>query len=212
MWRSRRSRRPAVGWVMRRPRPSSLARPGRSEVEVAGDLNALLRRVGFERPAFETIVASGPNSALPHARPGSRVLQEGDGVVLDFGGVYDGYCVDSTRTVQLGDAGTDFRRLFAAVAEAQQAAIAMVKPGVKASTIDAAARSALARHATGGSLRAWHRARARPRSARGAENRAATRRTAGPGASARDGVHYRAGRLCRRRRRRAHRRRCARDR
>ncbi len=126
---------------------ASLARPGRSEVEVAGDLNALLRRVGFERPAFETIVASGPNSALPHARPGSRVLQEGDGVVLDFGGVYDGYCVDLTRTVQLGNAGTNFRRLFAAVAEAQQAAIATVKPGVKASTIDAAARSALARHA-----------------------------------------------------------------
>jgi Xaa-Pro aminopeptidase len=125
---------------------ASLARPGRSEREVAGDLDGLLRRVGFERPAFETIVASGPNSALPHARPGSRVLQEGDGVVLDFGGVYDGYCVDLTRTVQLGNAGADFRRLFAAVAEAQLAAIAAVKPGVKASTVDGAARSALGRY------------------------------------------------------------------
>ena len=61
-------------------------------------------------------------------------------MVLDFGGVYDGYCVDLSRTVELGDAGADFRRLFAAVAEAQQAAIGAVRPGVKASTVDAAAR------------------------------------------------------------------------
>jgi Xaa-Pro aminopeptidase len=125
---------------------ASLARPGRSELEVAADLDALLRRSGFERPAFETIVASGPNSALPHARPGPRILREGDGVVLDFGGVYDGYCVDLTRTVQLGDAGGEFRRLFAAVAEAQQQAIASVRPGVKASTVDDAARAALGRY------------------------------------------------------------------
>jgi len=124
----------------------SLARAGRSEVEVAGELDSLLRRIGFERPAFETIVASGPNSALPHARPGSRVLRAGEGVVLDFGGVYDGYCVDLTRTVELGDAGDDFRRVFAAVAEAQQAAIAAVRPGVQASTVDSAARAALGRY------------------------------------------------------------------
>jgi Xaa-Pro aminopeptidase len=67
-------------------------------------------------------------------------------VVLDFGGVYDGYCVDLTRTVELGDAGADFRRLFAAVAEAQQAAIAVVRPGVKASSVDGAARAALDRY------------------------------------------------------------------
>ncbi len=125
---------------------ASLARPGRSELEVAADLDALLRRSGFERPAFDTIVASGPNSALPHARPGPRILREGDGVVLDFGGVYDGYCVDLTRTVQLGDAGANFRRLFAAVAEAQQQAIGSVRPGVKASAVDDAARAALGRY------------------------------------------------------------------
>jgi Xaa-Pro aminopeptidase len=125
---------------------ASLARVGRTEMEVAGDLDAMLRRLGFERPAFETIVASGPNSALPHARPGQRVLAEGDGVVLDFGGVYDGYCVDLTRTVELGDAGAEFRRMFAAVAEAQQAAIAAVRPGTKASTVDDAARAALGRY------------------------------------------------------------------
>ncbi len=67
-------------------------------------------------------------------------------MVLDFGGVYDGYCVDLTRTVQLGDAGAEFRRLFAAVADAQQQAIASVRPGVKASTVDDAARAALGRY------------------------------------------------------------------
>jgi Xaa-Pro aminopeptidase len=123
-----------------------LVQPGRSELDVAGEVDALLRRVGFERPAFETIVASGPNSAHPHARPGHRVIQPGDGVVLDFGGVYDGYCVDLTRTVQLGEVSADFRRLFAAVAEAQQAAIAAVRPGVAASAVDSAARGVLDRY------------------------------------------------------------------
>ena len=123
-----------------------LAKPGRSEIEVAAEVDALLRTLGFERPAFETIVASGPNSALPHARPSQRVLEHGDGVVLDFGGVYDGYCVDLTRTVQLGDTGARFRLLFAAVAEAQQAAIAAVRPGVTASAVDSAARTVLGRY------------------------------------------------------------------
>jgi Xaa-Pro aminopeptidase len=142
------------------PEVIALARPGRREVDVAADIDQVLRRAGFERPAFETIVASGPNSALPHARPTRRVLADGDGVVLDFGGVYDGYCVDLTRTVQLGDAGPEFRRLFAAVSEAQRAAISAVRPGVTASAIDAAARDTLGRynlaeafgHATGHGL------------------------------------------------------------
>jgi Xaa-Pro aminopeptidase len=128
------------------PEAITFIRPGRTEMEVAADVDALLRRRGFERPAFDTIVASGPNGALPHARPGTRILREGDGVVLDFGGVYDGYCVDLTRTVQLGDTGDDFRRLFAAVEEAQRKAIAAVRPGVKASTVDQAARAALGRY------------------------------------------------------------------
>jgi Xaa-Pro aminopeptidase len=129
-----------------------LVQPGRTELEVAADVDALLRRSGFERPAFGTIVASGPNSALPHARPGLRTLREGDGVVLDFGGVYDGYCVDLTRTVQLGDTGDEFRRMFAAVVDAQQEAIAAVRPGVKASTVDDAARAALGRYGLEGAF------------------------------------------------------------
>ena len=80
----------------------ALVREGRSELEVAADIDTTIRAAGFERPAFETIVASGPNSARPHGRPGYRRLVAGDGVVLDFGGVYDGYCVDLTRTLHLG--------------------------------------------------------------------------------------------------------------
>ena len=63
-----------------------------------------IRRAGFSTPAFDTIVAGGPNAALPHAHPGERKLTEGDLVVLDFGGVYDSYCVDLTRTVSIGPA------------------------------------------------------------------------------------------------------------
>lgn len=123
-----------------------LVEPGRTEIEIAGDIDRLLRTAGFERPAFETIVASGPNSALPHARPGRRAVARDDGVVLDFGGVYDGYCVDLTRTVELGRGVPEFRRIFDAVAEAQAAAIAAVRPGVLASQVDAAARQVLERH------------------------------------------------------------------
>jgi Xaa-Pro aminopeptidase len=124
----------------------SLVRPGRAELDIAADVDRMLRGAGFERPAFETIVASGPNSALPHARPGPRVLQPGDGVVLDFGGVYDGYCVDLTRTVELGRGVPEFRRIFDAVTEAQQAAIAAIRPGILTSQVDQAARDVLARH------------------------------------------------------------------
>ena len=124
-------------------------RAGRTEREIALDIELALRAEGFTRPAFETIVASGPNSALPHARPTDRRLGEGEPTVLDFGGVYDGYCVDLTRTVQLGPTTDAQARLYAAVREAQQAAIDMVRPGVVASAVDAAARTVLERHGLG---------------------------------------------------------------
>lgn len=127
----------------------ALVRAGRTEQAIAGEIDAALREEGFERPAFETIVASGPNGALPHARPGPRVLQAGEGVVLDFGGVYDGYCVDLTRTLRLGAQPAELRRLFAAVAEAHAAALAAVRPGALPGEIDGAARRALEAHGLG---------------------------------------------------------------
>ena len=126
--------------------------PGRTEREVAAAIDQALREAGFSRPAFETIVASGPNSALPHARPGDRRLQPSDGVVLDFGGVYDGYCVDLTRTVQLAPQTGAFGGLFDAVRAAHAAALGAVRPGVRASEIDAAARQVLDAHGLGGAF------------------------------------------------------------
>jgi Xaa-Pro aminopeptidase len=127
--------------VARRVR--EFAREGRTELEVAADIDHAVRAEGFERSAFDTIVASGPNAALPHARPGRRRLATGEGVVLDFGGVYDGYCVDLTRTLTIGQIPADVRRLFDAVRDAHAAAIRAVRPGVATTEIDAAARRAL---------------------------------------------------------------------
>jgi Xaa-Pro aminopeptidase len=124
-------------------------RAGRSEREVAAIVDWMVKRAGFDRPAFDTIVASGPNAALPHARPGDRPLAPGDLILLDFGGVYDGYCVDISRTVSLGTAGAEARSMYAAVLAAQAASIAAVRPGVAPSLIDRAARETLDRHGLG---------------------------------------------------------------
>jgi Xaa-Pro aminopeptidase len=107
-----------------------------------------LRR-GAERMAFEPIVASGSNGALPHARPTDRPLRAGDLVVLDFGGVLDGYASDMTRTVAVGEPGEEARRVHAAVREAQEAAIGAARAGIRTDELDAAARDVLRRHGLG---------------------------------------------------------------
>jgi len=126
--------------------PTVLAsmRAGMAERDVAAVIDASMREAGYERPAFDTIVASGPNGALPHHRAGARTLETGDLVVLDFGGFLDGYCCDLTRTVSVGAPSPEARRVYTAVLEAQAAAIAAVRPGVEASAVDAAARTLLA--------------------------------------------------------------------
>lgn len=118
-------------------------RAGVAERAVAVRIEAAMRDAGYERLAFDTIVASGPNAALPHHRAGDRLLANGDLVVLDFGGVLDGYCSDITRTVSIGWPSPRARDLYDAVYEAQQAAIDAVKPGVLTTAVDAAARSVL---------------------------------------------------------------------
>jgi Xaa-Pro aminopeptidase len=125
------------------------ARAGESERAVAAVIEAVLRRVGYERPAFDTIVASGPNAALPHHRAGDRILRDGDLVVLDFGGVLDGYCSDLTRTVSIGSPSPDARRLYDAVSDAQRSAIEAVAPGIESTAVDAAARSILQQRGLG---------------------------------------------------------------
>lgn len=116
---------------------------GRREREVAADINSAIQNAGFDRPAFDTIVATGPNTAFPHARPSGRKLASGDLVLLDFGGVYNGYCVDLTRMASLGIPDTAAVSWHAAVSEAHAAAIGVVRPGVSASEVDAAARTVL---------------------------------------------------------------------
>jgi Xaa-Pro aminopeptidase len=118
-------------------------RAGVTERMVAGALESAIRDAGFDRIAFETIAASGPNAALPHHRAGNRRLERGDLVVLDFGGVLDGYCCDLTRTVVVGSPAPDARRIYEAVRDAQAAAMAAVRPGIPAPHVDEAARTVL---------------------------------------------------------------------
>jgi len=122
---------------------------GRSEKDIAQSIDRRLLAAGFERPSFDTIVASGPNAALPHARPGERRITEGDLVVLDFGGVYDSYCSDLTRTVSVGRAGARAREVHQAVRDAHDRAIAAVQPGRSRFAIDAAARDLLGERGLG---------------------------------------------------------------
>jgi Xaa-Pro aminopeptidase len=124
-------------------RAIAAVREGIAERLVAAAIEAAMREAGYDRIAFDTIVASGPHSALPHHRAGDRRIETGDLVVLDFGGVMDGYCCDLTRTVVVGPPAPDASRLYEAVREAQAAAIAAVRPGIAASEVDAAARRVL---------------------------------------------------------------------
>jgi Xaa-Pro aminopeptidase len=115
-------------------------RPGVREMEVAAELEYRMRLLGAERPAFETVVVGGPRSAMPHARASARPLGENEVVVLDHGAILSNYASDMTRTVHLGAAGRRARALYHVVLEAQQRAVAAVRPGVACSAVDRAAR------------------------------------------------------------------------
>jgi Xaa-Pro aminopeptidase len=114
--------------------------PGQSEREVAWKIETLIREQGAEEASFPPIVASGPNSALPHAVPTERALQEGEPIILDVGAKLDGYCSDMTRTVFLGEPSGDFKEIYMTVREAQIAAIKSVKPGMRTTEADSVAR------------------------------------------------------------------------
>jgi Xaa-Pro aminopeptidase len=119
--------------------------PGLTEVAVAAELEHAARLAGAEAMSFETIVASGERSALPHGRASKAKLPRRGFVTLDFGVILDGYCSDMTRTVHLGSALEGEREVYDAVLEAQEAAVAAVRPGVTAGDVDEAARSVLRR-------------------------------------------------------------------
>lgn len=115
---------------------------GRRESDVAADLARLLREHGHSQVDF-TIVGSGPNGANPHHEAGERVIEDGDMVVLDFGGLKDGYGSDTTRTVHVGQPGAEERKVHDIVREAQQAAFEAVRPGVACQDIDRVARKVI---------------------------------------------------------------------
>ncbi len=120
---------------------------GRTEVEVAVDLEARMRTAGAESPAFDTIVASGPNGALPHHRPSSRRIEVGDLVVIDMGATVDGYRSDMTRTFLIGGRGpgtATAERMLEVVSAAQQAGVDAVAAGIASRDVDAAARRVIA--------------------------------------------------------------------
>jgi len=118
----------------------SSLRPGAVEREIAIEMEFFMRRRGADKEAFETIVASGPRSALPHGRASERVLARGDFVTLDFGALYRGYVSDCTRTVVLGEVSQKQREVYELVLAAQRAALAGIKPGISGKDADTIAR------------------------------------------------------------------------
>nr|MBF0220811.1 aminopeptidase P family protein [Desulfobulbaceae bacterium] len=118
----------------------SSLRVGMTEVEVAITLEQAMRVHGAERPSFETIVASGPNGALPHAVPTSRKICSGEPVIIDMGLVLKGYCSDMTRTVVLGTPDPKTISIIRLVRNAQLQALSLLKPGVSCNVIDKSAR------------------------------------------------------------------------
>lgn len=121
----------------------NVLRAGMTEVEVALELEGYLRRAGADGVAFDITVASGYRSAMPHGTASSKTIERGELVTLDYGARLGGYCSDMTRTVALGPVSDEHRRLYDAVLEAQEAALAAVVPGEDGKAIDALARKVL---------------------------------------------------------------------
>jgi len=120
-------------------------RPGVKEVEVAAEMEYAARKADAEGMSFETIIASGKRSALPHGRASSALIPAQGFVVCDFGVILAGYCSDMTRTLHVGTPSAKARHIYSAVREAQQAAVEAVRPGVMIERVHAAARKLLSR-------------------------------------------------------------------
>jgi Xaa-Pro aminopeptidase len=112
-----------------------------TEQEAAWNLEKTLREAGAEALSFPVIVAGGPNSAMPHAVPGNRALMAGEPILFDWGVRLNGYCSDISRTLVMGKPDDTFQKVFQTVREAQEMAVAAVKPGIDARSVDAVARS-----------------------------------------------------------------------
>ena len=118
---------------------------GRSEKQIRNRLDHLMREGGADDVAFETIVATGPLGARPHHEPSDAIVEDGHGVVIDFGAMVQGYKSDMTRTIRVGAVSAEYQRMFELVIEAEAAGIASVKAGVVGAAVDAAARAVFLR-------------------------------------------------------------------
>jgi Xaa-Pro aminopeptidase len=123
-----------------------MLRPGVQEREIGAEIEYQMRKQGASGPSFETIVASGPRAALPHARPTGKRLRKNELVVIDLGVILGHYCSDMTRTVHVGRASQRVRGWYRAVQEAQEAGVAAVRAGVTCGEVDAAVREVLKKH------------------------------------------------------------------
>ncbi|MGD8191501.1 M24 family metallopeptidase [Brevibacillus ginsengisoli] len=128
-----------IGWM----------RPGVKEWEVSNELEAFMRNQGASSSAFDTIVASGVRSALPHGVASEKQLEQGDMITLDFGAVYQGYRSDITRTVALGDPHPKLREIYGIVLEALKKGIDGIKPGITGREADALSRDYIDAHGYG---------------------------------------------------------------
>ena len=118
-------------------------RPGVTEQAVAAELMYVMMKDGAERMSFDPIVVTGVRSSMPHGVPGQTVIQQGDFVTMDFGCIYEGYCSDMTRTVAIGFASEEMRKVYGIVLEAQLAGIRTAKAGVLGRDVDKAGRDVI---------------------------------------------------------------------
>jgi Xaa-Pro aminopeptidase len=118
---------------------------GRTEKQIRNQLDHLMREAGADDVAFETIVATGPLGARPHHEPSDAIVEDGHGVVIDFGAMVHGYKSDMTRTIRVGAVSDEYQRMFELVIEAEAAGVEAVKAGVVGAAVDAAARAVFLR-------------------------------------------------------------------
>ena len=118
---------------------------GKSEKQIRNRLDYLMREAGADDVAFDTIVATGPLGARPHHEPSDAIVEDGHGVVIDFGAMVQGYKSDMTRTIRVGTVSAEYQRMFDLVIEAEAAGVASVKAGVVGASVDAAARAVFLR-------------------------------------------------------------------
>lgn len=127
-------------------------KPGVREFEIAAEIEYWMRRKGADKPSFDTIIGSGFRGALPHGTASDRRVEKGDLIVMDFGAVYQGYCSDMTRTVVVGQASPEQRKVYDIVLKAQLAAVDALKPGTRCLDLDAVARRIIGEHGYGGNF------------------------------------------------------------